>query len=145
MLSSNKRLLSLLLAMVMIFSMVPVQAFAEEHDGHDHSSEDSAATQQNEQSAVAESKAQELAERINAILAVYDITADMTDDQIGKAILSVEWSVNKPNIQEIAQIEALAEEISADDARLSGYEVLKSTHYGKKTFVNILFFKGTEE
>ena len=42
-------------------------------------------------------------------------------------------------------LESGEEEISADDERLSGYEVLKSTHYGKKTFVNILFFKGAEE
>ena len=42
----------------------------------------------------------------------------------------------------IVVLESGEEEISPDDARLSGYEVLKSTHYGKKTFVNILLFRG---
>ena len=41
-------------------------------------------------------------------------------------------------------LESGEEEISPDDERLAGYEVIKSTHYGKKTFVNILFYKGKE-
>ena len=45
----------------------------------------------------------------------------------------------------IVVLESGEEEILADDERLAGYEVLKSTHYGKKTFVNVLFFKGAEE
>ena len=44
----------------------------------------------------------------------------------------------------IVVLESGEEEISMDDARLSGYRVIKSTHYGKKTFVNILFFEGEE-
>lgn len=44
----------------------------------------------------------------------------------------------------IVVLESGEEEILADDERLLGYEVLKSTHYGKKTFVNILFYRGTE-
>ena len=31
------------------------------------------------------------------------------------------------------------------DKRLSGYEVIKSTSYGKKTSVNILLYRGLED
>ena len=41
-------------------------------------------------------------------------------------------------------LESGEEEIAQDDERLAGYEVIKSTHYGKKTFINILFYKGKE-
>ena len=44
----------------------------------------------------------------------------------------------------IVVLESGEEEISPDDPRLSGYRVIKSTHYGKKTFVNILFYEGKE-
>ena len=44
----------------------------------------------------------------------------------------------------IVVLESGEEEISLDDKRLSGYRVIKSTHYGKKTFVNILFYEGGE-
>ena len=44
----------------------------------------------------------------------------------------------------IVVLESGTEEIFADDPRLSGYEVIKSTHYGKKTFVNILVYHGKE-
>ena len=44
----------------------------------------------------------------------------------------------------IVVLESGEEEISMDDPRLSGYRAIKSTHYGKKTFVNILFFEGRE-
>ena len=44
----------------------------------------------------------------------------------------------------IVVLESGEEEINMDDPRLSGYRVIKSTHYGKKTFVNILFFEGGE-
>ncbi|MBQ8321326.1 MAG: 16S rRNA (guanine(966)-N(2))-methyltransferase RsmD [Clostridia bacterium] len=42
-------------------------------------------------------------------------------------------------------LESGTEEIDPADPRLSGYEVIKSTHYGKKTFVNILVYHGREE
>lgn len=42
-------------------------------------------------------------------------------------------------------LESGTEEISADDPRLAGYEMIKSTHYGKKTFVNILVYHGRSE
>ena len=44
----------------------------------------------------------------------------------------------------IVVLESGEEEISLDDPRLEGYRVIKSTHYGKKTFVNILFYEGGE-
>ena len=44
----------------------------------------------------------------------------------------------------IVVLESGEEEIQMDDPRLSGYKVIKSTHYGKKTFVNILFYEGEE-
>ena len=44
----------------------------------------------------------------------------------------------------IVVLESGEEEISLDDERLAGYRVIKSTHYGKKTFVNILFYEGRE-
>ena len=44
----------------------------------------------------------------------------------------------------IVVLESGEEEILPDDARLKGYRVIKSTHYGKKTFVNILFYEGRE-
>lgn len=40
----------------------------------------------------------------------------------------------------IVVLESGEEDIEPES--LSGYEVLKSTHYGKKTFVNILLFRG---
>lgn len=45
----------------------------------------------------------------------------------------------------IVALESGEEEIDMSDKRLSGYRVIKSTHYGKKTFVNILFYEGREE
>ena len=45
----------------------------------------------------------------------------------------------------IVVLESGDEEIDFEDSRLSGYRVIKSTHYGKKTFVNILFYEGREE
>ena len=44
----------------------------------------------------------------------------------------------------IVVLESGEEEILLDDPRLSGYRAIKSTHYGKKTFVNILFYEGRE-
>ncbi len=44
----------------------------------------------------------------------------------------------------IVVLESGEEEIDLDDPRLAGYRVIKSTHYGKKTFVNILFYEGGE-
>jgi 16S rRNA (guanine966-N2)-methyltransferase len=44
----------------------------------------------------------------------------------------------------IVVLESGEEEILADDPRLNGYRVIKSTHYGKKTFVNVLFYEGRE-
>ena len=40
----------------------------------------------------------------------------------------------------IVVLESGSEEINADE--LEGFEVIKSTHYGKKTFLNILLYRG---
>ena len=45
----------------------------------------------------------------------------------------------------IVVLESGEEEIDQADKRLFGYRVIKSTHYGKKTSVNILFYEGREE
>ena len=45
----------------------------------------------------------------------------------------------------IVVLESGEEEIDMADERLQGYSVIKSTHYGKKTFVNILFYEGKGE
>ena len=45
----------------------------------------------------------------------------------------------------ILVLESGSEEIDLSDPRFAGFEVIKSTHYGKKSFVNILFYKGEEE
>jgi hypothetical protein len=42
-------------------------------------------------------------------------------------------------------LESGEEVISPDDKRLEGYSFIKSTHYGKKTFVNVLFYEGNEQ
>lgn len=44
----------------------------------------------------------------------------------------------------ILVLESGTEEIDMADERLRGFETLKSTHYGKKTFLNILIFRGRE-
>ncbi len=44
----------------------------------------------------------------------------------------------------IVVLESGEENIDISDARLSGYEVIKSHSYGKKTTVNILFYRGRE-
>ena len=43
----------------------------------------------------------------------------------------------------IVVLESGTEEICAEE--ISGFEIIKSTHYGKKTFVNILLYRGEEE
>ncbi len=45
----------------------------------------------------------------------------------------------------IVVLESGEEKIDMADDRLSGYEVIKSTSYGKKTSVNILFYRGEEK
>ena len=44
----------------------------------------------------------------------------------------------------IVVLESGEEVIDISDKRLSGYEVIKSQSYGKKTTVNILFYRGRE-
>ena len=42
-------------------------------------------------------------------------------------------------------LESGEETVDPSDKRLSGYDVIKSTQYGKKTAVTILFYRGEEE
>ena len=42
----------------------------------------------------------------------------------------------------ILVLESGTENIDMNDEKLRGFEVLKSTHYGKKTFLNILIYRG---
>ncbi len=42
-------------------------------------------------------------------------------------------------------LESGEEEIASDDARLACFDIIKSTYYGRKTAVTILFYKGDEE
>lgn len=120
-----KRCFSFLLAVIMIFSMVPATAFAAENDGHDHADESIASEPKPEATdaepapeviAAPTEQAVELKDRINAVLLLYGITADMTEDQIGRAINAKEWSVNKPVIAEIKEIEAMADAATEAEA-----------------------------
>ena len=45
----------------------------------------------------------------------------------------------------IVVLESGTEEIDMTDSRFADFEVIKTTHYGKKSFVNILFYKGATE
>ena len=45
----------------------------------------------------------------------------------------------------ILVLESGTEEISENDPRLSGFEFVKSTSYGKKTAVNVLIYRGNAE
>ena len=45
----------------------------------------------------------------------------------------------------IVVLESGEEELSPDDNRLTSYSFIKSTHYGKKTFVNVLFYEGDSQ
>ena len=45
----------------------------------------------------------------------------------------------------ILALESGEEEIDLTDKRLAGFEVIKSTNYGKKTAVNILLYRGEGE
>ena len=45
----------------------------------------------------------------------------------------------------IVVLESGEENIDLNDPRLYGYEVIKSQSYGKKTAVNILFYRGRED
>lgn len=45
----------------------------------------------------------------------------------------------------IVVLESGSEQVDVESDALRGFEVIKSTHYGKKTFVNILFYRGRED
>jgi len=88
-----RRWLSLTLVLVMVFSSLPLQAFAEEIDNHDHA-EDVVATEPvvSEMDAAATKSegpsqlAKELVARVNTIVEDYGINGDMTEDEIFEAM-----------------------------------------------------------
>ena len=113
----TKRWLAMLLAVVMILSAVPAPVFAAEEESHDQAEVTVIPEEIPETTEAGPSQeAQDLVARINAILEVYGITAQMTDAEIRGAINAQPWSsVNKPNITEVNAIEALAEAVPAED------------------------------
>ena len=131
----TKRWLSMLLALVMILSAVPAPVFAAEADDHDHThAEETVITEQVSQEAEGPSQlAIDLADRINAILDLYGISAEMTDDEIRAAINAQSWSVNKPNIAEVNQIWAMGEELTESGSDLDALYVAEKTD--AETFV----------
>ena len=118
MMKHGKRILSLLLVMIMLVSLLPMQVLADEEQNHESVSND-ATSNQTETSTTPSDTAKDAAERMNAILELYGITADMTDSEIKQAINAQPWAVNKPTIQEIEQLDKIVEETSeVDDAYL---------------------------
>ena len=115
--NQTKRWLAMLLAVVMILSAVPAPVFAAEEENHDHAEVTVIPEEAPEETEAGPSQeAQDLVSRINALLELYGITAQMTDLDIRKAINAQPWSsVNKPNITEVNEILALAEVIPEDD------------------------------
>ena len=139
----GKRALSFFLAMIMIISAMPLQVFAT--DNHDHPEENIVTYSEisdemlEEINAAASDQAIELADRMNAVLEVYGITADMTDDEIKQAINAQSWSVNKPIITEIAEILAVVETLSDIDAAYVLTHVDVETFYRFKDVFEPMF------
>ena len=100
----SKRLLPLLLAVLMCVSALPLHVFADAIATANVEQEKE--NQQAEEIVTTPSEmATDMVKRINKILETYGVTSDMTDDEIRAAINAQPWSVNKPNISEISQIE----------------------------------------
>ena len=89
----------------------------EETEGTEPEATETEATEPDATEPVAPSqRAQELTDRINGMLEFYGITAGMTDAEIGQAINAKSWSVNKPNIAKMNEIEAMAAEATQEEA-----------------------------
>ena len=151
----SKRALSLFLALVMLFSAVPMQVFAEET--HDHEGEgivvasedpteeptetptepvvtepvvtepvvtepvvtEPVATEPEVTEPTVEAPSElaaELARMINEVLAPFNLTSGMSDEEIKAAIKAQPWAVQKTALNQISQIEAMVEEITDADA-----------------------------
>ena len=98
----SKRFLSFLLAMVMIFSMVPLQALAVEHDDHDHSEAVTTAPDSDEERSVYYQNAQN---RIDAILVDYLGSTTVTAAELQAAVDAMDWETYQTARWEIMLLE----------------------------------------
>ena len=109
---SGKRVVSLLLALIMIFSVMPTQAFATE--AHDHEEEGAVAgSEQTEVSTTPSELAVDLVNRVNAIVEDYGINADMTEDEIFDAMYE---KSDDELFATMDEMDALSEAAEAADA-----------------------------
>ena len=99
--SLTKRCLSMLLALVLVFSMTPFQAFAAENDGHDHGSADTAGLHEQAE--------------MDSILAQYGVTAGMSDAQIADAIVAQNGKTVRKTLERIDALEESAQELTAEE------------------------------
>ena len=105
-----KRVLPLLLATIMLVTALPLYAFAAETHDAEH-------TEHKEEVATTPSElAKDMATSMTAILERYGVNAKMTDAEIKAAINAQPWSVNKPTVSEISQIEAMIEDLTDVDS-----------------------------
>ena len=123
-----KRCFSLFLSIVMLFTMVPVQAFAVE-DGHNH--EDTQQTEVLETTvpetttpgvslsepteAPVQTVAEQIQGRIDAIVIQYGITEEMTDNDIANAIFAVDGDTLKATMDEIDALEQDAANLTEEE------------------------------
>ena len=115
-----KKCLSLVLALVMIFSLVPVQAFAAEDAGHDHTEDSTIIAEP-----VITDPVRAIQSRIDSILTQYGITADMSETDIGNAIFANDVEAVLATMEEIPALEndaaALKEEEFASLQNLDAF------------------------
>ena len=124
--SLTKRCLSMLLALVLVFSMTPFQAFAAENDGHDHSNTDVASQTETG----TENGLQEQAE-MDSILAQYGVTAGMSDAQIADAIVAQNGKTVRKTLERIDALEESAQELTAEE-----FATLDTEVFGQ--FMNVM-------
>ena len=124
--SLTKRCLSMLLALVLVFSMTPFQAFAAENDGHDHGSADTASQAETG----TENGLQEQAE-MDSILAQYGVTAGMSDAQIADAIAAQNGKTVRKTLERIDALEESAQELTAEE-----FATLDTEVFGQ--FMNVM-------
>ena len=116
---SGKRIVSLLLALIMIFSVMPTQVFAEE--AHDHEEEGAVAgSEQTEVSTTPSELAVDLVNRVNAIVEDYGINADMTEDEIFDAMYEKSDDELFATMDEMDALSEAAEAADAADALYVG-------------------------
>ena len=123
-----KRWLSLLLALVMILSAVPLQAFAAEVDDHDHEHDAIATEPVVTEPVVAEpvvtepedgnpsELAVELTDRVNAIVEDYGLSADMTEDEVFEAMYEKSDDELFATMDELEALAEAAENATEADA-----------------------------